>query len=354
MASRRIFAVGLLGAVTALLLAACGGSGSSSQNSASSISSASGTAKYTITIDQPVYTLAGAPLYVAIQQGYFAKQGITVKFSTLSTASEVQEALTSGSIQFTTGGAFSIVLADAQGAGYQVVESFGAAGFQLCASTTFAAQRGISPSTPLKEMLTKLKGATLGVNGFGSPVVIPLYYLLKSTAGLDPKSTVTVVNLGSVAAAQTALERGSIDLLVNSPPVCAETSGKGEVLLSTSSMDPFKSIPYQVFYGSGSWISSHAAESAAVARAMAEGNNYVKQNPAAAAAILHNAYFPSVSTASIESVLAGYIAPNLTANGRMTLQGWQQVNDIMKVSGTVTSVPTPAEGTMWTNAYLPS
>ena len=339
---------GIVIGTSAALIAACGSSGSSST------SSKSGPSSYTVTIDEPVATATGAPLYVAIQKGYFAQQGIKIKFSTLSTASSVQEALTSGSIQFATGGAFSIVLANEKGANYQVVESFGGPSFQVCANTAYAKSLGISASTPLKQMLTKVKGATVGVNGFGSPVTIPLQYLLKADAGLDPQTSIKIVNLGSVAAARTALERGSIDIVVNSPPVCEETSGKGEVLLTTSFLPVLRTIPYQVFYGSKNWLSSHATIASRVGKALAEGNNFVKSNPTAAAQILHQGYFPTVSAASLASLLKTYVLPNLPANGRMTEQGWQNVNTIMKISGATSSPPSAAEGVMWTNKSLPA
>jgi NitT/TauT family transport system substrate-binding protein len=332
-----------IGGALALALAACGSSSGGSSSQAT-----------TITIDQPVFTEAGAPIYVAIARGFFAAHGIKVKFSTLSTAATVEEALKAGSIQFATGGAFNIVEADEKGAGYQVVENFGAPTLQFCVSTAFARQQGISSATPLKEMLTKLKGASLGVNGFGSPVTIPLYYLLKADAGVDPTTWVKTVSLSSVSAAQTSFERGQLSMLVNSPPVCQETSGKGEVLLTTGFLPDFKSIPYQVFYGEKSWISQHRAAAKGVAEAMAEGNAYVVQHAASAAAILHKSYFPQVSTASLLSLIRTYYVHTIPADGRMTLQGWQQVNKIVLGSGAVSSVPSPAEGVMWTNEYLSS
>jgi NitT/TauT family transport system substrate-binding protein len=346
MTYRRRSALGLLCAALAVVLAACGSSSGGGGSSASK--------NYTVTIDQPVATVAGAPMYIAIARGFFAAHHVKINFSTLNTSTTVEEALKAGSIQFATGGAFDIVEADQKGAGYEVVENFGAPTLQLCVSDSLAKEQGITPTTPLKEMLTKLKGAALGVNGFGSPVTIPLYYLLKADAGVDPATWVKVVSLGSVSAAQTAFERGELSILVNSPPVCQQTSGKGEVFLTTGFLPEFKTIPYQVFYGLKSWISQHPGATEGVAQAMAEGNSYVVDHSASAAAILHKGYFPTVPTASILKLLHSYYSHTIPVDGRMTLQGWQQINKIMLVSGAVSAVPSPAAGVMWTNQYLSS
>lgn len=345
MVSRKKTLLGITCAVLTLALAACGSSGGSGNSAAKN---------YTVTIDEPVATVAGAPLYVAIARGFFAAHGVKIKFYTLNTSTTVEEALKAGSIQFATGGAFNIVEANQAGAGYQVVETFGAPTLQLCVASSLAKSTGISPSTPLSQTLTKLKGASIGVNGFGSPVTIPLDYLLKAEIGADPKTWIKVVNMGSVTAAETAFERGQLSLLVNSPPVCQETSGKGEVFLTTGFLPAFKGTPYQVFYGLKSWISAHPGAAAGVAQAMAEGNAYVVQHPASAAAILHKTYFPTVPTASILSLLQTYYAKTIPTSGRMTVQGWNQINKIMLESGTVTGVPSAAEGGMWTNKYLSS
>jgi NitT/TauT family transport system substrate-binding protein len=346
MVNRKLSAVSLLGGAAMLLLAACGSSPASG--------GAGAVKSYTITIDQPVFTVAGAPIYIALAKGFFKAHGVNIKFSTLSTAATVEEALKAGSIQFATGGAFNIVEADQQGAGYQVVEDFGAPTLQLCVAKTFAQQQGISATTPLKEMLTKLRGASFGVNGFGSPVTIPLYYLLKADAKVDPTTWVKTVNLGSVSAAQTAFEQGQISVLVNSPPVCQQTAGKGEVLLTTGFLPEFKSIPYQAFYGETTWMNQHPGATTAVVQAMAEGNKFVVQHAASAAAILHAKYFPTVPTASILGLINTYYAHTIPVDGRASLQGWQQINKIMLDSGAVTATPSPKEGVMWTNKYLSS
>lgn len=353
--------VGVPASIIALVLASCGGGPSSVASSASPSpqaaspqqQSASPSVKqtYTVTMAEPAATIAGAPLYVAIQKGFFTAHGIDFKFVSLNTATTVEQALRSGSVQVATGGAFNIVEADAKDAGYQVIETFGSPTLQLCVSKAYAQVHNITPQTPLKEMLTQLKGAKLGLNGFGSPVRIPLYYLLKVQLGVEPASWVTPVSFGSLPAAQTAFKQGSVDMLVNSPPICQQTSN-GEVFLTAAFLPDFEGTPYQVFYGLESWAAQNPGAASGVARAMADGNAYVVKDPASSAQILHDKYFPTVGVADIQSLLVTYYAKTIPPDGRMTLEGWQKINKIMVESGDLSTTPSAEEGTMWTNKYL--
>lgn len=356
-----ILKVGVLASITVLVLASCGGgaptSGSnaspSQQSSSSSPQSAPPSVKatYSVTMAEPAATVAGAPLYMAIKKGFFAAHGITFQFVTLNSATTVEQAMKSGSVQVATGGAFNIVEANAKGAEYQVIETFGSPTLQLCVSKAYAQAHNITPQTPLTDMLTQLKGAKLGLNGFGSPVRIPLYYLLKVHLSVDPTTYVTAVNLSSLPAAQTAFKQGSVDLLVNSPPVCQQLSN-GVIFLTAAFMPDFEGTPYQVFYGLKSWLSQNPGAARGVAQAMADANAYVVKDPAAAAEILHSDYFPTTPTADIQTLLETYYAKTIQPDGRMTLAGWQKINKIMLDSGAVTSAPSADEGNMWTNQYL--
>lgn len=351
----------VLASIMALVLASCGGgsptlaqSPSPSQQSSSQpqqSSSPSPKQTYSVTMAEPAATIAGAPLYIAIQRGLFTAHGIDFKFVSLNTATTVEQGLKSGSVQVATGGAFNIVEADAKGADYQVIETFGSPTLQLCISKAYAQAHSITPQTPLKEILTQLKGGKLGLNGFGSPVRIPLYYLLKVQLGVDPTSWVTPVNFGSLPAAQTAFQQGGVDMLVNSPPICQQTSN-GQVFLTAAFLPDFEGTPYQVFYGLKSWAAQNAGAASGVAQAMADGNAYVVKNPASAAQILHDKYFPTVPAANIQSLLETYYAKTIPPDGRMTLEGWQKVNKIMVGSGDLSTTPSAEEGTMWTNKYL--
>jgi ABC-type nitrate/sulfonate/bicarbonate transport system substrate-binding protein len=348
MTHRRGLRFGPIVGIGALVVSACGAAASQTGSPSSSGSTAPTT--YTVKIDQPAATEAGAPLYVALKLGYFQAHHINVTFTTLNQDTTEEAALEAGSIDFATGGAYNIVEADEAGAGYEVIENFGTPTLQLCVRTAYAQQIGVTPTTPLKEMLTKLQGASFGVNGFGSPINIPLYFLLKSTLNVDPVSYVKVVNLASLPSMEAAMEHGQIDGIEVSPPTCGIVGG--EVLYTSGLLPEFNNTPYQAFFGLKSWLQGHTAAAEGVAQAMAEGNAYVVNHPSATAALLHKYYFPTVSTSSLLGPLEQFYVHTIPPSGCATVAGWSAVNTAVLDAGVVTNVPSPGEGVMWTNQYL--
>jgi NitT/TauT family transport system substrate-binding protein len=378
MSSRPVGRVIAIVPIVALIVGACGGAASSpspsvpasqsvaspatsssAQSAAPAGSSAASAAPgsstagqtYTVTMAQPAATIAGGPLYLAISKGFFAAHGITFKFITLNTATTVAQALISGSVQVSTGGAFNIVQEDQQGAGYQVIETFGSPTLQLCVSNAYAKAHNITPSSPLNTILTALKGAKVALNGFGSPIKIPLLYLLKSHLNVDPNTYVKLISLGSVPATQTAFESGQVDLLLNSPPICQQTKN-GTVFTTWGFLPDFQGTPYQVFYGLKSWFDQNPGAAKAMALAMAEAGAFEVQNPQEAAQILHDKWFTTTSVADILDLINTYYKTTIPPDGCMTQAGWQKVNEIMVQSGVMTTTPSPADGGMWTNQYL--
>ncbi len=365
--------------VVALIVGACGGAASSTAPSSAPVQSSAPAASapaavsaapaassaaasaapgasttgqtYTVTMAQPAATIAGGPLYIAITNGYFAKHGIDFKFVTLNTATTVAQALVSGSVQIATGGAFDIVQEDQKGAGYQVIETFGSPTLQLCVSNAYAKAHNITPSSPLDTILTALKGAKVGLNGFGSPIKIPLLYLLKSHLNVDPNTYVKLISLGSLPATETAFQNGQIDLLLNSPPICAQQPN-GTVFTTWGFLPDFQGTPYQVFYGLKSWISQNPGAAKGLAEAMAEAGAFEVQNPQQAAQVLHDKWFTTTSVSDIVGLINQYYKTTIPPDGCMTQAGWQKVNQIMVQSGLMTATPNPSEGGMWTNQYL--
>ncbi|MGH9919192.1 MAG: ABC transporter substrate-binding protein [Nitrososphaerales archaeon] len=340
---RRVLMAAPLVGIGALVLSSCG-----SATTPSASSSAAET--YTVSIDQPAATEAGAPMYAAIQEGFFTAHHVKVNFTTLNEDTTEEAALKAGSIDFATGGAYNIVEADEGGAGYEVVENFGTPTLQLCLTKAYAQKVDITPSTPLKAMMTALKGASLGVNGFGSPINIPIYFLVKSLLGVDPATYLDVVNLVSLPAMEAAMEKGEIDGIEVSPPTC--TIVGGEVMYTSGLLSEFSNTPYQAFFGLKSWLEQNSAAASDVAQAMAEGNAWVVAHPNAAATMLHKDYFPTVSTATLLSALTQLYVHTIPTNGCASVSGWSAVNTASLDAGVVTDVPSPGEGVMWTNQYL--
>src|ERR1700748_721212 len=115
----RTRALALLGAaiVSCSAVAACS-SGGGSPAAAGSSSASAGTSKTltNITIGYPSLTIHLLPFQVAIDQGFFAQQGLNAKLVSLNNSQTTIAGLTSGSIQFAGVGSSGVVAAAAQGA----------------------------------------------------------------------------------------------------------------------------------------------------------------------------------------------------------------------------------------------
>jgi ABC-type nitrate/sulfonate/bicarbonate transport system substrate-binding protein len=356
MKKRTMRTVGTVAAagMAAVMVAACSSSSGSGGSSAAAANGAGGASGATVnlSIAEPIMIVAHAPLYVAIQKGYFAKNHVNVSFSTLNTASTIAEALTSGSIQLASGASFNVISADAKGANYQAVVNMGGITLQVCASKSYAQSNGIDSGASVASTLKKFKGATFGLTGFNSPPQYVLNYLLQDMAGVNPQSGVKEVSLGSVSSAQAALQRGEVQAFFQSPPTCQESSSYAEPVVDTASMAQLRTVPYAMLYATKSWLSSHQTVAREVAQAVAEGDAYVKANPAGAAAVLHQSYFSTVPTSVIQQALVASVIPAIPSGGTMTQAGWQSANAIMTKSGAAASTPSAADGVMWTNSYL--
>jgi NitT/TauT family transport system substrate-binding protein len=354
MKKRTMRSVGAVAAgLAAVLVTACSSSSGSGGGTAASTSGSGNSGTVNVSIAEPIMIVSHAPLYVAIKNGYFAKNHINVTFSTLNTASTIAEALTSGSIQMASGASFNVISANEKGANYQAIVNMGGITLQVCASKSYVQSNGIDPNGSTASTLKKFRGASFGLTGFNSPPQYVLNYMLQQMAGVS-QSSVKEVSLGSVSASQAALQRGEVQAFFQSPPTCEESSSYAEPVLSTSSEAQLRNVPYAMLYSTKSWLSSHESVARGMAQAIAEADAYVKANPAATAALLHQSYFMTVPTSAIQQALTSVVIPAIPSGGTMTQAGWVSANNIMIKSGASTGTPSPAEGVMWTDSYLPA
>ena len=114
----RTRALALLGAVIVCggTVAACSSGGSSSATGSSSAPAGAAKTLTNITIGYPSLTIHLLPFQVAIDQGFFAKQGLNVKLVSLNNSQTTIAGLTSNSVQFAGVGSSGVLAAAAQGA----------------------------------------------------------------------------------------------------------------------------------------------------------------------------------------------------------------------------------------------
>lgn len=209
--SRRLLLGGSLAAM-ATGLAACGDDGTTVKSSASAAPGASSTpgaassaaqpapAKVTIQIDGaavPYY----APLYVAKENGHFAKQNLEVEFI-YADASTLLKNVAAGNVQLGFPNGDAVISAAANGVPVKVIHS------------TY--QQGIGAVLSLKETginsAADLKGKTVAVTSLGSPNYVQLQ-VMGAQNGFDIKKDVTVKVVGT-AAIVDALKNKEVQAIV--------------------------------------------------------------------------------------------------------------------------------------------
>ena len=141
-----------------------------------------------------------APLYEAVEQGYFEEEGLSVEF-TYAEASSVLQNVAAGNVEFGFPNGDSVITAKSKGVDVEVVH------------TTY--QQGIGAVLFNEETnpITKpadLKGKKIAVTDLGSPNYIQLQAML-TEAGLT-LSDVEVVTVGS-GAIVAALQNGEVDAI---------------------------------------------------------------------------------------------------------------------------------------------
>lgn len=215
---KRILRNVALVSVLSLVLSACGSKPAAQQPATQTQAPAANAAPIKVKVSQPVDSLLQMEIYVARGKGYFKEQGLEVEQISTNGGGPDTAALLAGEVQFNV--ASDTYHIDLQRQGKKTLGVFN---YQKQNVVTWAihkdvaAQLGITPTTPLKEKLPKLKGLKIGITKPGALTdKVARYYVQK--AGLNPDKDVQIIGVGSGPTAVTALEQKKIDVLVVSVP----------------------------------------------------------------------------------------------------------------------------------------
>jgi ABC-type nitrate/sulfonate/bicarbonate transport system substrate-binding protein len=226
-------------------LTACGsGSGASSGSAATSSGGATapqklGTAPETTSLSMPATAVSAAdgPLEFTLDNGYFAKQGVSVTVP-LSAEAQVKDAVATGSAPLDDLAGSDALDLYAKGYGIETIGCTAASnGFYVYA------KKGVTTSA--------LAGTSVGVPSLdGAPQFAMDYF--SSTHGTDP-SKLTFTPLGSIPNVLAALESGRIDVALLSTPFNLRAAAAGFTNLGYAVGPP---TPYVV---NTSWAKTNGA-----------------------------------------------------------------------------------------------
>jgi NitT/TauT family transport system substrate-binding protein len=309
----------------------------------------------TVNVGQAILTVGAVGMYVAIEKGLYQEQNITFNLIQLQSGSTATQAIASGSVDFVNAGSFDVATAVGKGVPLQAFATIGGITIETCVSNELAQANHLSSSSSVEEVMSAMKGRTVGITGPNSAPDLVLRYLLPQHAQLKPDADVKIVSLGSIPAELTALQRGQIDAFMQSPPACeqAQAAGTGVPLLRPAQFSPdMQGMPLGVLYTRKDYIQAHQSLISRVAAATARGTAFAKTNTDETLVVLKK-YFPTVEDATLRDTLVNIVQPTLPLDGKMSQEEWTKVSNLLRISGAIDKDLNTQEGDLWTNAYLP-
>lgn len=180
-----------------------------------------------------VPVLVFAPLYVAVERGYFAKEGIDAQLTPVQGGSDSVVQLAAGNFDAAVGGIGAGVLnAASKGLDFKIVAPMHAEKAPLATSLVISAKRADEIKT-----VKDLKGKKVSINATGAATEYWLSEALRKNGLTFADIQLTTVGFANVPA---ALENGSLDAAMLGEPITTQQIEKGVVkVLANDFIDGF-------------------------------------------------------------------------------------------------------------------
>lgn len=277
--------------------------------------------KENVVLAEVAHTVFYAPMYVAIEKGYFEENGINLDLILTSGADKVTAALLSGDADIGLCGAEATIYVY-NGGEKDYLKTFS----QLTQKDgTFIVSRKKYKNFKLSD----LKGKTIiGGRAAGMPEMTFEYALIKN--GIDPKNDVNIDTSIAFPAMSGTFIGGYGDFVTLFEPTASivEKQGYGYVLDSVGSMGGI--VPYTSFSARNSFINDNSELISNFDKSIQKGLDFIKENTdeEVAKAIINQ--FPDSTLSEITSAVKRYrsveVWPNTT---KFSKKSFNHLQDIM-------------------------
>ena len=279
--------------LAALLVAATlVGCGSKPEGAASSSSE-----KTPVVLNEVAHSIFYAPMYVAIEEGYFAQEGIDLTLVTGFGADKTMTALLTGEADIGFMGSESTIYTYKEGATDYAVNF---------AQLTQRAGNFLVSREPIENFSWDMMIGkdVLGGRAGGMPEMVFEYILKKND--IDPASDLSIdqsIDFGSTAA---AFSGGQGDFSVEFEPHATSLEQKGDGYVVASLGEDSGYVPYTAFSARKSYIEKNPEVIEAFTRALQKGMDYVQTHSAAEIAKVIAPQFEGTELATIETIVNRY------------------------------------------------
>ena len=287
------------GSPTASSASSAASSSASSDSSSSSASNDTDAADALtpVTLNEVAHSIFYAPMYVAIEEGYFEEEGIDLTLVTGFGADKVLTALISGEADIGFMGPESSIYAYLEGAN-DVVVNF--------AQLTQRAGNFVVAREPMADFKwDDLKGKNvLGGRKGGMPEMV-FEYVLKQN-GIDPAADLEInqsIDFGSTAAAFSG-GQGDFSIEFEPSATALEEEGAGYVVASVGEESGY--VPYTAFSAKSSYMEEHPEIIQSFTHARQKGMDYVQTHTPEEIAGVISSQFVETDISTITTIVTRY------------------------------------------------
>lgn len=285
--------------------------------------------KTTVRLCEVTHSIFYAPLYIAINNGYFDEQNIDLQLSNGGGADKVMTAVISGSADIGLMGPEATIYCHVEGQrDYPVI--FG----QLTACDgSFLVGRNPEPDFDWKNLEGKhiLAGRPGGV-----PAMTLQWVLNQNGVNTDTPDFDTSVAFDAMVG--TFETDTSIDYTTMFEPTASEYVALGKGYIVASVGEASGEVPYTAFSAQKSWLKDNNDTAKAFLRAVLRGYRFMTENTPEKVAESLVKSFPGTSEASAAAAVKSYLQINAWAKTPvMAESAFNRLQDIMENAGTLKS-----------------
>ncbi|MDE6846350.1 MAG: ABC transporter substrate-binding protein [Lachnospiraceae bacterium] len=279
--------------------------GGCGKQSGTDTGAASSSGKTPVTLNEVAHSIFYAPMYVAIEEGYFAEEGIDLTLITGFGADKTMTALLTGEADIGFMGSESTIYTYKEGASDYAVNF---------AQLTQRAGNFLVSREPIDnfswDML--IGKDVLGGRAGGMPEMVFEYILKKNS--IDPANDLSIdqsIDFGSTAA---AFSGGQADFTVEFEPHATSLEAKGDGYVVASLGEDSGYVPYTAFSAKKSYLEKNPEVIQSFTNALQKGMDYVQSHSASEIAKVIAPQFEETDLDTITTIVERYASQNTWKN----------------------------------------
>ncbi|MBD5546345.1 MAG: ABC transporter substrate-binding protein [Lachnospiraceae bacterium] len=257
----------------------------------------SGSSAKEVTLNEVAHSIFYAPMYVAIEEGYFKEEGIDLTLVTGFGADKTMTAVLTDEADIGFMGSEATIYTYAGGTSDYVVNF---------AQLTQRAGNFLVSRTPVDNFnWDMLKGATvLGGRAGGMPEMVFEFILKKN--GIDPQSDLDIDQSIDFGATAAAFSGGQGAFTVEFEPFATSLESKGDGYVIASLGEESGYVPYTAFSAKQSYIEANPDVIQAFTNALQKGMNYVSSHTPEEIAKVIQPQFEETDFESLTTIITRY------------------------------------------------